>query len=67
MFVSNEAYEYLSQKLWEDATFNTIWKLAANNSENVIRQIEREENMDFNEQLQRVIDLELWDEDDEIE
>ena len=67
MFVSNKSYEYLSKKLWEDATFNTIWTLAANNSENVIRQIEREENMDFNEQLQRVIDLELWDEDDEIE
>ena len=41
--------------------------MAANNSEHVIRQIVREENMDFNAQLQRVIDLELWNEDDEIE
>ena len=67
MFVSNKAYSELSQKIWEDATFNTIWNLVANNSEHVIRQIQREEDMDFKEQLQRVIDLELWDEDDEIE
>jgi hypothetical protein len=67
MYVSNESYSELSQKLWEDTAFNTIWNLTAINSEHVIRQIEREENMDFNAQLQRVIDLELWDEDDEIE
>lgn len=67
MYVSKDAYEQLSKKLWEDAAFKTIWNLTAINSEHVIRQIEREENMDFNEQLQRVIDLELWDEDDEIE
>lgn len=67
MFVSNEAFDHLSEKLWEKSALNTIWNLAANNSEHVIRQIEREEHMDFNKQLQRVIDLELWDEDDEIE
>lgn len=66
MYVSNESYEYLSQKFWEDAAFNTIWNLVANNSEHVIRQIQREEHMDFKEQLQRVVNFELWD-DDEIE
>jgi len=67
MYVSNEAFDQLSQKLWEDSAFNTIWNLVANNSEHVIRQIQREEHMDFNKQLQRVVNLQLWDEDDEIE
>lgn len=67
MYVSNESYEQLSNKIWETSAFNTIWTLTAINSEHVIRQIVREENMDFNAQLQRVIDLELWNEDDEIE
>ena len=66
MYVSNESYGYLSEKFWEDAAFNTIWNLTVINSEHVIRQIQREEHMDLKEQLQRVIDLELWDEDDEI-